>query len=73
MLLTGVQGYTPDQIDQLVTTDDTQSVTLPHSVPVMLFYWTAYVQDGQTYFGSDGYGWDEILLRLLDAAPSSQA
>ena len=72
-LLTGVQGYSPDQIDQLVMTDNTQIVNLPKPVPVMLFYWTAYVQDGQTYFGSDAYGWDDIVVRLLDAAASSQA
>ena len=72
-LLTGVQGYSPDQIDQLVATNNTQFVSLPKPVPVMLFYWTAYVQDGQAYFGSDAYGWDDILVRLLDAAASRQA
>ena len=73
LLLNGVQGYSPDQIDQLVMSNNTQSVTLPHPVPVMIFYWTAYAQDGQVYFGSDAYGWDDILVRLLDAAPSGSA
>ena len=72
-LLNGVQGYSPDQIDQLVMTDDTQRVNLPRPVPVMLFYWTAYVQDGQTFFGSDTYGWDDIVVRLLDAEAAGSA
>ncbi len=54
-------------------TDNTQSVTLPQPVPVMIFYWTAFVQDGQTYFGNDAYGWDDMVVRLLDAGSSSQA
>ena len=72
-LLNGVQGYSPDEIDQLVMTNDTKSVTLPQPVPVMIFYWTAYAQDGQTYFGADAYGWDDMVVRLLDAGASSQA
>ena len=73
LLLDGVQGYSPAQIDQLIMTDNTQSVTLPQPVPVMIFYWTAFVQDGQTYFGNDAYGWDDMVVRLLDAGSSSQA
>ena len=72
-LLTGVKGYSPAEIDQLVTTDETKFVNVPRPVPVMLFYWTAYVQDGQSYFGSDAYGWDDIVVRLLDAAAPGSA
>ena len=72
-LLSGVAGWSPDQIDQLVATDNTQRVTLPQPVPVMILYWTSYVQDGQVAFGRDPYGWDDILVRLLDAATSSPA
>ena len=67
LLLDGVQGYSPDEIDQLVMTDDTQSVGLKTPVPVMVLYWTSLVQDGQVFFGRDAYGWDDILVRLLDA------
>ena len=73
VLLDGVKGYSPGEIDQLVMTDNTQFVNLAQPVPVMIFYWTAFVQDGQTYFGSDPYGWDDMLVRLLDAGPSSHA
>ncbi len=73
LLLNGVQGYSPSEIDQLVMTNDTKSVALPQAVPVMIYYWTAFVQDGQVYFGADPYGWDDMLVRLLDAGPSSQA
>ena len=73
LLLNGVSGWSPDQIDQLVATDDTKFVTLPRPVPVMLFYWTASVQNGHVVFGQDPYGWDDILVRLLDAEASGQA
>jgi len=73
LLLNGVPGWSPDQIDQLVATDDTKSVDLPQPVPVMILYWTAYVQGGQVAFGPDPYGWDDILVRLLDAATPSPA
>ena len=72
-LLSGVADWSPDKIDQLIATDNTQSVSLPHPVPVMLLYWTAYVQDGQVFFGRDPYGWDDMLVRLLDAAASGSA
>jgi murein L,D-transpeptidase YcbB/YkuD len=73
MLLDGVEGWSPDRIDQLVATDDTRRVNLPQPVPVMILYWTAYVQDGQVFFGRDPYGWDGALVRLLDAEPSRSA
>jgi murein L,D-transpeptidase YcbB/YkuD len=73
LLLNGVPGWSAARIDQLVATDDTQRVNLPRPVPVMLFSWTAYVQNGQVVFGSDPYGWDDILVRLLDAAAPGQA
>ena len=73
LLLDGVKGYSPAEIDQLVMTDNTQFANLPQPVPVMIYYWTAFVQDGQTYFGADPYGWDDMLVRLLDAGPSSHA
>ncbi|HEY5410649.1 MAG TPA: L,D-transpeptidase family protein [Caulobacteraceae bacterium] len=73
LLLNGVPGWSPAQIDQLVATDNTQRVNLPQPLPVMLFYWTSYVQDGHAVFGSDPYGWDDIVVRLLDAEGSSPA
>ncbi len=72
-LLNGVPDWSPDAIDQLVATDDTKFAKLPQPVPVMLFYWTAYVQNGHVVFGQDAYGWDDILVRLLDAEASGQA
>ncbi len=73
VLLKGVPDWSPDQIDQLIATDNTKTVNLPQPVPVMILYWTAFVQDGQVVFGRDPYGWDDILVRLLDAAAPSPA
>ncbi len=72
-LMEGVPGWSPDRIDQLVATDDTQTVKLLQPVPVMILYWTAYVQNGRVVFGPDPYGWDDILVRLLDAATTRPA
>jgi murein L,D-transpeptidase YcbB/YkuD len=73
LLLNGVPGWSRAQIDQVVTTNVTQRVNLPQPVPVMLLYWTAYAQNSQAEFGADPYGWDDILVRLLDAAAPGQA
>ena len=73
LLLKGAPGWSRARIDQVVTTNVTQHVNLPQPVPVMLLYWTAYAQNGQAQFGDDPYGWDDILVRLLDAEASGQA
>ena len=73
LLLNGAPGWSADEIDQLVATDDTKFAKLPQPVPVMLFYWTAYVQNSQVVFGQDPYGWDDILVRLVDAEAPGQA
>ncbi len=72
-LLQTTPGWSPDQVDQAIATTDTKWVKLKEPVPVMLFYFTAYVEGGQVYLPPDPYGWDPILLRLVDAGASSQA
>ena len=46
----------------------TQSVTLPHPVPVYMLYWTAFVDpDGTVEFRDDIYGRDRRLAQALAA------
>jgi len=70
-LLSSKSGSSPEGIDQALASGDTQTVNLPQSVPVFLLYWTAYVQNGQMILRQDPYGWDDMVVRLLDA-PSSR-
>ena len=71
-LLSSSPGWSSQSIDQAVAGGDTQTITLPRPIPVYLLYWTAYVQNGQVILRQDPYGWDAILVRLLDAPSSSQ-
>jgi murein L,D-transpeptidase YcbB/YkuD len=72
-LLQGSSGWPPDRVDEVLASDDTRWVRLPEPMPVGLYYFTAFVQDGQVAFRDDAYGWDAALLRLLDAGASSSA
>jgi murein L,D-transpeptidase YcbB/YkuD len=71
-LLSTAPGWSPERIDQALATDQTQTIDLPQPVPIYLLYWTAYVQDGQVVLRQDPYGWDAMLVRLLDASSSGQ-
>ncbi|HSV02878.1 MAG TPA: L,D-transpeptidase family protein [Phenylobacterium sp.] len=66
-------GWPPEKVDEALSSTDTHNVSLPHPVPVEIFYWTAFVQGDQVSFRDDIYGWDQELLRQLDASPSSHA
>ncbi|MGB8181318.1 MAG: L,D-transpeptidase family protein, partial [Stellaceae bacterium] len=60
--------WTMDSIDAAVATGETQRVTLPHSIPVSIVYWTAYVDDdGTVEFRNDVYGRDRRLDDALMA------
>jgi len=54
---------------------DNNSVKVPHKIPVYITYGTAYMKDGQLYFGNDLYNRDDKLVAqvLRGALPSSEA
>ncbi|HEY2177763.1 MAG TPA: L,D-transpeptidase family protein [Caulobacteraceae bacterium] len=60
-------GWSPERVDAAIASDDTSTVKLPTPIPVMFLYWTAQVRNGQMTFAQDPYGWDDIVVRLLDA------
>ena len=43
-------------------TSDNQSVKVPKKIPVYITYGTAYIRDGQLYFGNDLYDRDDKLV-----------
>ena len=53
---------------------DNRSVKVPHKIPVYIVYGTAYIKDGQLYFGNDLYDRDDKLVTqvLRGALPSTE-
>lgn len=63
LLLQGQNDWGADMLDMAIASGDTKHVSLDRSMPVFLFYWTAYVgPDGRMIFYPDAYGWDDELL-----------
>jgi murein L,D-transpeptidase YcbB/YkuD len=60
--------WTPESIDAAIAGGETQRLSLPKPITVLLFYWTAYAgPDGQTNFRDDPYGWDHVLMQRIAA------
>jgi L,D-transpeptidase YcbB len=59
--------WTPDKIDEAMNTgDDNKAVGLKQTIPVTIFYDTAYVEpDGTIDFTRDIYGYDRLLDETL--------
>ncbi|WP_293473888.1 L,D-transpeptidase family protein [Phenylobacterium sp.] len=76
-LLEGDATWTPEAIDTQLEGDKTVRARLSATVPVYIFYWTAFAgTDGQMHFRSDPYNWDRQLLQrvgVLAADPPKPA
>jgi len=67
LLLEGQTGWDADAIAAAVASGKTHTVTLQKKVPVLLTYWTAWVdRDGVLQFRSDVYGRDAKVRAALD-------
>ncbi|MBB3169749.1 murein L,D-transpeptidase YcbB/YkuD [Simiduia aestuariiviva] len=65
-LLLKEEGWTREQIDQLVASGVTKTVPLKTPVPVHIEYWTAWVDSRNTlYFRNDIYQRDRVLYESL--------
>jgi len=63
-----VLGWPVDKVEQAMKSGpDDRGVKLPHKVPVYITYFTAYMNNGQLYFGNDLYARDD---KLVDAVKS---
>ena len=59
-------GWDAGRVDQAMTGgQDNHAVALPHKIPVYIVYFTAYLRDGQLYFGDDLYGRDDALEQQM--------
>jgi len=58
-----VLGWDGGKVDQwMKSNNDNQSVKVPKKIPVYITYGTAYIRDGQLYFGNDLYDRDDKLV-----------
>jgi murein L,D-transpeptidase YcbB/YkuD len=59
--------WTQEKMNAILDSGKTTRINLPEPMPVMLTYWTAWVQDGVVHFREDLYERDGPLLEALDA------
>lgn len=61
------EGWTSEQIDAQIESEETRTVVLSEALPVLVSYWTAEVDDlGTIYFYDDIYERDAALLKILE-------
>jgi murein L,D-transpeptidase YcbB/YkuD len=74
-LASWVLGWDESRVREAEQGQDNNSVKLPHKIPVYIDYATAYIKDGQLYFGNDLYHRDDQLVKALaeGALPSPRA
>jgi murein L,D-transpeptidase YcbB/YkuD len=61
-------GWPAEKIKEAMNGTDNHTVKLPRKIPVYILYFTAFVRDGQLYFGNDLYLRDEQLATEMTAA-----
>lgn len=69
-----VLGWDASRVDAAMHGADNQSVKVPQKIPVFITYNTAYMNDGQLYFGNDLYDRDDKLVAqtLRGALPTKE-
>jgi len=74
-LASWVLGWDEGKVREAEQGKDNNSVKVPHKIPVYIEYATAYVKDGQLYFGNDLYHRDDALVKAManGALPSPRA
>ncbi|MFI5257347.1 MAG: murein L,D-transpeptidase [Gemmatimonadales bacterium] len=70
-----VLGWDQAKVLEMEQGKDNNSVKLTHKLPVYIVYGTAYLKDGQIYFGNDLYHRDDQLVKAIadGALPSARA
>ncbi len=65
-LLEADKGWNKERLTDILGKGKQQVILLNTPIPVYLFYWTAWVQDGgEIHFRKDIYGRDQALAKLL--------
>jgi murein L,D-transpeptidase YcbB/YkuD len=66
-LLSRESGWPAERVDEVIASRETTHIPLKHKVPVRLVYLTAFPEGVGVSFRDDIYGWDPLLLSVLDA------
>ena len=66
LILSEQPGWSPQRIQAVIATGETTTVKLTKAVPVRLMYLTATPSAGGIVYLPDIYGWDAVLVALLD-------
>jgi murein L,D-transpeptidase YcbB/YkuD len=64
-----VLGWPAEKVEAAMhSAKNNQGVRLPRKIPVYIVYFTAYVRDGELYFGKDIYERDRRLEEAVSTA-----
>ena len=70
-----VLGWDRGRVEKMMHGSNNQTITLKNKIPVYITYMTAYVRDGQLWWGNDLYSRDAELAQAVagGAIPSAEA
>ena len=61
-----VLGWPADRVEEAMKDGpNSRGVRLPRKIPVYITYFTAYINNGELYFGNDLYGRDDKLVAVV--------
>ncbi|WP_078059471.1 L,D-transpeptidase family protein [Tropicimonas marinistellae] len=66
LLMEGAPSWSYARMQAILESGKTTRVNLPVPIPVLLMYWTAWVENGEVHFREDPYGRDAPILEALD-------
>ncbi len=66
LLMEGEPDWSRQKMQSILDSGKTTRVNLPEPMPVLLTYWTAWVEDGAVHFREDPYERDARILAALD-------
>ncbi len=66
LLMEGDPDWSSAKMQAILDSGKTTRVTLPKPMPVLLTYWTAWVEAGEIHFREDPYARDAALLAALN-------
>ncbi|WP_299355834.1 L,D-transpeptidase family protein [uncultured Shimia sp.] len=66
LLMEGDPEWNSARMQSILDSGKTVRINLPKPMPVLLTYWTAWVEDGEVHFREDIYGRDKRILTALD-------
>jgi murein L,D-transpeptidase YcbB/YkuD len=66
LLMEGAPGWSAEKMQSILKSGKTTRVDLPEPMPVLLTYWTAWVEEGEVHFREDIYERDGPILAALN-------